>query len=1082
MELFAYILPSIVQWLCIYGTSAADILYGLHSDELKSGTLIIPKRVNERGVFLTHDLKFRHDQNYRHEHSRRRRSVAKRVGKVHYRLDMDNETIHLELEPHTYFMAPNFVIERHRRDIRTRKREIRSTDCHFHGKVRGHSESNVAISTCEGLVGHIKTKNHEYYIEPSKYNNADTVNGHPHVLFHKSSLKLKNQDNNRSPDGGKHRQKQKPREALVSNCGTKEPKIHTETRLEWQAQGKVRIQGGRKLRRQHLRGKHHHQHRHQHQNLLQRMQKRRNRKYLQQTQHLPQTKFKYETASDEIKAAIADNNTDFSLTPNFSMEGSADTVNVNIGNIKNNNEDDRQNMKMKNRKRTKRSISSPRHVEALIVADATMVAFHSKLETYLLTIMNMVSALYKDPSIGNLIEIVVVKIVLLEEHEAYPELNLTQNAQKNLDTFCSWQHKLNTANETDPYHHDVAILITRTNICGNNCMTLGLANVGGMCKPKQSCSVNEDNGIMLSHTIAHELGHNFGMFHDTAKIGCHPRIGSIVHIMTPTFGADTLQVCWSNCSRKYITQFLDQGLGNCLDDTPTPVKEYVYPALPPGVLFDAERQCRLQFNLTDSDVNASSCTSMTEICSALWCRVNGECVTNMRPTAPGTSCGDGKWCQKGECVPHEQAHPVNGSWGEWSEWSECSRACGGGVSTQKRECNNPVPANGGLFCIGERKRYKICNHEPCPLGEVSFRAKQCSKYDNVCYQGATYKWLPFFDKKNPCKLLCTDVDDTIIANWGEVVKDGTPCRVGTNDMCIDGICKKVGCDWVVDSDVQEDQCGVCGGNNDQCKSVKEQFEESLNVTDGYVDVVTIPAKARHIMIKESRSSHNFLAISRANSSYFYLNGDGLISMPGEFNIAGTESLYDRIDEQDSIKIPQPIEDAITVHIIVRGDVLNAASIHYEFTLPALNNTKGKKYFWKLGDWTQCTSSCGGGVQYRIATCYEDGELTNAGELCWTFAQNKRPKRRIRACNRHQCPEHWWAGPWQYCPVTCKWSEGVLPVRRRTVMCLDENEVVVQDDRCNDALKPPDIEPCSHNLPTCKVNEKMDNFILRVQNL
>lgn len=37
--------------------------------------------------------------------------------------------------------------------------------------------------------------------------------------------------------------------------------------------------------------------------------------------------------------------------------------------------------------------------------------------------------------------------------------------------------------------------------------TLGLANVGGMCKPKQSCSVNEDNGIMLSHTITHELGH-----------------------------------------------------------------------------------------------------------------------------------------------------------------------------------------------------------------------------------------------------------------------------------------------------------------------------------------------------------------------------------------------------------------------------------------------------------------------------------------------------------------------------------------------------------------------------------------------
>ncbi|XP_017461835.1 PREDICTED: A disintegrin and metalloproteinase with thrombospondin motifs 9-like, partial [Rhagoletis zephyria] len=168
-------------------------------------------------------------------------------------------------------------------------------------------------------------------------------------------------------------------------------------------------------------------------------------------------------------------------------------------------------------------------------------------------------------------------------------------------------------------------------------------------------------------------------------------------------------------------------------------------------------------------------------------------------------------------------------------------------------------------------------------------------------------------------------------------------------------------------------------------------------------------------------------------------------------------------------------------VIVRGEVLNA-SIYYEFTLPAVNNTRGRRYSWKLGDWTQCTSSCGGGVQYRETHCFEEGELTPANELCWTFAQNKRPPRRVRVCNKFSCPAHWWAGPWQYCPVTCKWSEGVLPVRRRSVMCLDQNEVVVADNRCNETLKPPDTEPCSYNLPACKVSQKLDNFILRVQNL
>ncbi|XP_067642370.1 A disintegrin and metalloproteinase with thrombospondin motifs 12 isoform X2 [Eurosta solidaginis] len=1036
--------------------------------------MIIPRRVNEYGDYLTHDLTFRHSHgDHLKDHSRQRRNVAKKIDKVHYRLDVGNETMHLELEPHSYFMAPHMVIERHRRDIRTRERAIRSIDCHFHGKVRGHLDSNVAISTCQGLVGHIRTNNREYYIEPSKHDRADLI-GHPHVLFHRSSIPSKKRNDIKwlAKENDKHIQKQG--ESLMSNCGTKEPKRQSQTRLEWQAQGNVKIQSSRKLRRHYS---------HQNKSSFYKIHRRRHRNFYQRhhRQHpklKTSTKFKYETEpGQEIRPFKGDN-----FHFNTNMQNSAATpTNIIISNIQWKGDKQSNYNAKKTKKRIKRSISSPRHVEALIVADATMVAFHQKLETYLLTIMNMVSALYKDPSIGNLIEIVVVKMIFLEEYEAHPDLNLTQNAQKNLDTFCRWQHKLNTVNENDPYHHDVAILITRKNICGNNCMTLGLANVGGMCKPKQSCSVNEDNGIMLSHTIAHELGHNFGMFHDTAKIGCHPRIGSIVHIMTPTFGADTLQVCWSNCSRKYITHFLDQGFGDCLDDAPTPVNKYNYPALPPGVLFDAERQCRLQFNLTDTDANASSCTSLNEICSALWCRVNGECVTNMRPTAPGTSCGDGKWCQNGKCVPNEQAPPINGSWGEWSEWSDCSRTCGGGVSIQKRECNNPVPANGGLFCIGERKRYKICNHEQCPAGEISFRGKQCSKYNNVCYQGVIYKWLPYFDKKNPCKLMCTDIDDTIIANWGETVEDGTPCRVGSKDMCIDGICKKVGCDWIVESEMQEDDCGVCGGNNDQCKSVKEIIEENVNATDGYIELVTIPAKARHILIKELNNSPNFLGISKQNSTQYYLNGDGLISMPGEFNIAGTESLYDRQNERESIKIPRPIENAIAVHVIMRGDELNVG-IHYEFTLPSLNNTKGQKYLWKLGDWTQCTKSCGGGIQYRVTQCLGNGELLSADELCWTFAQNKRPARGIRACNKHQCPAHWWAGPWQYCPVTCKWSEGVLPIRRRSVMCLDQHDIVVEDNRCNVTLKPPDAELCNDDLPVCKVDDNISNLVLRVQNL
>lgn len=50
---------------------------------------------------------------------------------------------------------------------------------------------------------------------------------------------------------------------------------------------------------------------------------------------------------------------------------------------------------------------------------------------------------------------------------------------------------------------------------------------------------------------------SFGMYHDTEKTGCDSRAGSIVHVMTPSFEVDTIQVSWSNCSRRYITHFLE---------------------------------------------------------------------------------------------------------------------------------------------------------------------------------------------------------------------------------------------------------------------------------------------------------------------------------------------------------------------------------------------------------------------------------------------------------------------------------------------------------------------------------------------
>lgn len=56
---------------------------------------------------------------------------------------------------------------------------------------------------------------------------------------------------------------------------------------------------------------------------------------------------------------------------------------------------------------------------------------------------------------------------------------------------------------------------------------------------------------------------------------------------------------------------------------------------------------------------------------------------------------------------------VDGGWSQWSDWSDCTANCGGGTRSQTRECNNPLPANGGKPCSGLKENKQACNKKKC---------------------------------------------------------------------------------------------------------------------------------------------------------------------------------------------------------------------------------------------------------------------------------------------------------------------------------------------------------------------------------
>ena len=55
-----------------------------------------------------------------------------------------------------------------------------------------------------------------------------------------------------------------------------------------------------------------------------------------------------------------------------------------------------------------------------------------------------------------------------------------------------------------------------------------------------------------------------------------------------------------------------------------------------------------------------------------------------------------------------------------------------------------------------------------------------------------HQWTPYHKEGlDRCKLFCIN-ENKVFMELARTVKDGTPCKAGTNDMCISGVCRVSG--------------------------------------------------------------------------------------------------------------------------------------------------------------------------------------------------------------------------------------------------------------------------------------------------
>ncbi|XP_050511629.1 A disintegrin and metalloproteinase with thrombospondin motifs 9 isoform X2 [Diabrotica virgifera virgifera] len=913
-----------------------------------------------------------------------------------YEIKAFDKTLFLELHHHNKFMSPNLHIATHFKNNFTQRtrHDPRISGCIYEGHIRGDKSSYVAVSLCSGMTGVIKATDHSYYIEPAE----EYVEGSTTSLIHRMKrlphpTRKMNDVNSDIMEFNENDE----------NKTIIEDDFYQETEY---------IAKDHRIRRRSL------------------------------SSYEPDSEIEIEGTCDMLKETIW-------RSPADVLKDAARP---------------RRNAEWNSIYR----MSNESYVKVLVVADGSMLKYHTnsnELTVYILTLMSHVSFLFKEETVGNPISISVVDIDILNTNDFS-----NSNSSGMLLKFCDW-----TKRHAKDRIHNVAVLLTRDTICRNesapqHCTTLGVAELNSMCQ--SGCAIVKDKGLATSYTIAHEIGHILSMPHDEDK-KCERfnKHISITNIMSKSFKKDTKPFTWSPCSRYFITEFLDSERSTCLRRPPVNnyLPTYHYTDTLPGDKFDLDTQCELEFG-PGRKVCLSGVPSAP--CEHLYCSANNTeyaCTSTFSPWADGTRCGDSKVCFNGECRYEYELVPVNGGWGPWKEYGPCSRTCGGGVRASQRYCNSPKPLNGGQYCIGENVRYESCNIQDCDINSLEFRAFQCQEFNNksddIINSSVPIYWFPDYNielHEDQCRLFCIPNKVKPSYRLQDKVQDGTKCGPSGFGICVNGICKPGGCDNVLDSTVDLDDCGICGGDNSRCQEISGAYNKPAE-TIGYNRVVRIPKGSSNVNITQDSYPYvddNYLVLLDGETGESLLNGNFMANRDSvdiifaniKLKYSGSNTSVEWINSETNKKLPKDL-----VVKVLSMQSLSPPNIHYRYVIDV---KEAPSYGWQLTQnqvWTKCDSICEG-KQYRIPICID---LTTQAEVPKTFCDNMDDSQiQTKECNTH-CQLSWNIASKSACSPQC--GKGIRHIYYNCLKMYKKKSGYsenVNDRHCTKLGSPPAMENCN----------------------